>query len=314
MEEDEVPFYSVVEPVINLQREPVEEDLPVDARNDGQETQLLFNEDVLVKETRGSWAYIEAMEQKTFRKNNVWQGYPGWVRMENIRARHIYGEGGRVVVKSRTAPVLSDLSDAAKVLLVLSIGTRLEIGPDSLEDSCFCPVFMGAGAYGWVEKSLLSIEPKPTDYGWTGEEIIATARLFLGVPYLWGGRSMFMRHCMSLATGVDCSGLANLVFRVHGIDIPRDAHEQSMAAERIGHDALGPGDLIFVAGGNGIISHVMLYAGGEHCIEAPETGGTVRECTFRDRFGVDLASLQGESPVIHGRSISFGRMIPCPSI
>ena len=47
--------------------------------------------------------------------------------------------------------------------------------------------------------------------------IITTAKEFLNVPYLWGGKSFF---------GIDCSGLTQLVYKVNGRKIPRDTYQQ----------------------------------------------------------------------------------------
>lgn len=48
--------------------------------------------------------------------------------------------------------------------------------------------------------------------------VCETAQRFLGVPYLWGGCSAF---------GLDCSGFAQLVLRLHGVQVRRDADQQS---------------------------------------------------------------------------------------
>jgi cell wall-associated NlpC family hydrolase len=191
------------------------------------------------------------------------------------------------------------------------------------------------------------------------KSIVGVAKLFLGTPYLWGGRSMHMpdlpdenakpllrrdkgkapplsgqeqrakveihrlntRHSRpdeggamlnTVFTGVDCSGLTNLVFRVNDIDIPRDAHDQWLAAERIGRDRLKPGDLIFLSekGAPVSIVHVLLSAGGEDFFEAEETGSVVSLTDFSDKFGIDLDRLAEQDFNVNGSQISFGRMIP----
>ena len=95
--------------------------------------------------------------------------------------------------------------------------------------------------------------------------LVATAREFMGLQYLWGGLS---------AWGYDCSGLTWAVYRVHGITIPRDADAQAAAGTAVAMDALQPGDLIFY--GVKFVHHVAIYAGGGKMIESPNSRSEVR--------------------------------------
>lgn len=86
----------------------------------------------------------------------------------------------------------------------------------------------------------------------TGDEIVATARRFVGVPYLWGGMT---------ALGIDCSGLTSLAYRMNGVGLLRDADLQ-MADERllaVDRSDLRPGDLVFFGKKKRDITHVGLY-------------------------------------------------------
>src|SRR5690606_38044107 len=105
-----------------------------------------------------------------------------------------------------------------------------------------------------------------------GADLLATAREFLGLPYLWGGTSGF---------GVDCSGFVYLVHRAHGLLIPRDAgpqrdHGWGRPVER---EELAPGDLVFFAHdqGRGAVHHVAMYAGDGRMIHAPNSERSVEE-------------------------------------
>lgn len=74
----------------------------------------------------------------------------------------------------------------------------------------------------------------------TAENIISTAKQFLGFPYMWGGTSI---------KAVDCSGFTKSVFFFNGVILERDASQQALTGEDVdiskGFDNLLPGDLLF---------------------------------------------------------------------
>src|SRR5204863_2228350 len=70
----------------------------------------------------------------------------------------------------------------------------------------------------------------------TRVDIVRTARMFLGLHYLWGGLSSW---------GMDCSGLTWAAYRAHGVTIPRDADAQFAAGRPISLAQAKPGDLLF---------------------------------------------------------------------
>lgn len=90
------------------------------------------------------------------------------------------------------------------------------------------------------------------------EAVIATARRFLGTPYLWGGTT---------CRGIDCSGLVQLCFRVAGYVLPRDSRQQIAALETEPVGVPAPGDLLFYAK-EGRIVHVALSLGQWELIHA----------------------------------------------
>lgn len=78
--------------------------------------------------------------------------------------------------------------------------------------------------------------------------IIRTARMFLNSPYLWGGRTPF---------GIDCSGFTQMVFRLNGIRLPRDAYQQAEKGEALNFvEEAQKGDLAFFDNEEGKIIHV----------------------------------------------------------
>jgi cell wall-associated NlpC family hydrolase len=100
------------------------------------------------------------------------------------------------------------------------------------------------------------------------EELVRSARSFLGVPYLWGGASV--------ETGFDCSGLTMTVYQLNGLDLPRTSRDQFTAGTPVDLSSLKKGDLLFFAGGGGKISHVGVYAGDDLFIHAPGMGKNIR--------------------------------------
>lgn len=158
------------------------------------------------------------------------------------------------------------------------------------------------GYPGWIERKYLSsdlslaekLTPVSNDSAVLRKNILFEAARHIGSSYLWGGRSLYDSTYKETSTGVDCSGLVSWAFYRSGILVPRDSHEQFMKARRIEPAAMKPGDLIFLAATDKPekVVHVMIYAGGEDVIEAPQTGETVRRIALKDRVGVPFASLK----------------------
>ena len=80
------------------------------------------------------------------------------------------------------------------------------------------------------------------------KSIVDIAKKFLSVPYLYGGRSFF---------GIDQSAFVQLIFKIHGINLPRFAKDQSVFGEVLDFiEESQPGDLAFFDDCDGNINHV----------------------------------------------------------
>ncbi len=120
-----------------------------------------------------------------------------------------------------------------------------------------------------------------------GRGPVEIARHYLGVPYVFGGSDP--------ATGLDCSGLVQLVFRQLGIALPRTAQLQYAATTRVPPDQLQPGDLVFFArtyaDPHDWITHVGIYIGDGMQINAPSGGQVVSiQPVFSDFWGAHFDS------------------------
>lgn len=92
------------------------------------------------------------------------------------------------------------------------------------------------------------------------ESIALTAKEFLNVPYLWGGKSFF---------AVDCSGFTQLVYKVHNIKLPRDTYQQAEVGEALSFvEESKPGDLAFFENPEGKIIHVGIMLDSQKIIHA----------------------------------------------
>ncbi len=101
--------------------------------------------------------------------------------------------------------------------------------------------------------------------------VVAEARKYLGVPYLWGGTDP--------AKGLDCSGFTKLVYGNVGIELPRTSSQQATAGTAVASLAdARPGDLVFFDhdGSRPGIDHVGVYVGDGKMIAAPQAGEVVK--------------------------------------
>jgi gamma-D-glutamyl-L-lysine dipeptidyl-peptidase len=206
------------------------------------QTQALYGQLVRVLAVQGSWAKVAVVDEPD--PQNPY-GYPGWLPTRQL-APGYDATGRAVVVRQPTG----ELRVRGRTL-TLSYGTRLPVLPDGRVRTPDGPgTLSGAGA----------------PFAPSNASIIAQARRFLGVHYLWGGLS---------AWGFDCSGLIWDVYRAHGLTIPRDADPQMHHGTPVARNALRPGDLLFF-GSPGYADHVTIYLGGDRQVEAPDSAHRVR--------------------------------------
>ena len=92
------------------------------------------------------------------------------------------------------------------------------------------------------------------------KKLVENALLYLHAPYLWGGRSPL---------GIDCSGLTQMVYRLQGKNIPRDAYQQAEIGKTLEFlDESEPGDLAFFENNKGRITHVGIIIENNYIIHA----------------------------------------------
>lgn len=126
-----------------------------------------------------------------------------------------------------------------------------------------------------INNQVFSFEGKTTE----GKEIVKSqiiedAFMYLNAPYLWGGKSPL---------GIDCSGFTQIVYKINGINIPRDASQQVEMGEPYSFvEECEAGDLAFFDNPEGNIVHVGIVLAGGKIIHA---SGKVRVDKL-DHYGI----------------------------
>jgi hypothetical protein len=181
------------------------------------ETELLAGERFTVYEKKGAYAWGQAETD----------GYVGYVFAHDLEPA---GPEATHRVKVRQSRLYNDANSKSFALLALSLGAKLRVKRDlgrfsevRFETDCFVP-----------SAHIAPLAEFSSDY-------VAVAEMFLGVPYVWGGRT---------SLGLDCSALVQLSLAEAGIKSPRDSDQQREAfgksiggAEALSH--LQRGDLVF---------------------------------------------------------------------
>jgi gamma-D-glutamyl-L-lysine dipeptidyl-peptidase len=224
-------------------------------------SQALLGEVVSLLESRQGFARVQTPD-----------GYAGWLPESALftspAAASLYASQGQVAeVTSLMANLYRDPDvTTARPKLLAPLGTRLEVAPGP-PSKRWLSVRLPAGEMAYVQHGDVRIgdAAAPRSRG-SENDLVATARRFLGVPYLWGGMTPH---------GVDCSGFVSRVYLVNGVSLLRDAHLQfaDPKAEAVERDALRPGDLLFF--GDKKITHVGMYEGDGRFIHATTHGSPV---------------------------------------
>ncbi|GER21648.1 hypothetical protein NCCP1664_01450 [Zafaria cholistanensis] len=155
----------------------------------------------------------------------------------------------------------SSLESLASRLGMDTSGTSLEslstlLGSEASRSSLFAQALDSASA--------TSQAPSSTGDTAAGGAIVATAKKYLGVPYVWGGTDP--------DKGLDCSGLVQLVLGELGVDMPRVARDQAKEGALVASLAEArPGDLLGMRNG----SHIAIYLGDNRILHAPQPGESV---------------------------------------
>ena len=199
-------------------------------------SQLLFGEHFKVLEIRKNWCKIRL----------TFDSYEGWI--DSKQYENISEETYLNIASSNTVLTAEIIEFATK------------------EDQSFLTITIGATLPFYTNNNLVI---NNTNYHYEGkifnkklgkDSIIEVAYNFLNSPYLWGGKTPF---------GIDCSGFTQMVYKLCGYKLLRDASQQATQGDVLSFiEESEAGDLAFFDNDEGIITHVGIIMNDNYIIHA----------------------------------------------
>ncbi|MFK5958384.1 MAG: C40 family peptidase [Lutibacter sp.] len=199
-------------------------------------SQLLFGEHFKIIEIRKNWSKIRV----------AFDNYEGWIDTKQFEeiTEEIY-----IKIQNSDSTYANELIDFA-----------------TDKNDNFITVSLGASLPFYFNKNLII---NNTSFLYEGdiiskkqskETIIKVAFKYLNAPYLWGGKTPF---------GIDCAGFTQMVYKLCGYKLLRDATQQATQGEVLSFiEESEPGDLAFFDNSEGIITHVGIIMKDNYIIHA----------------------------------------------
>ena len=222
-------------PVVPLRSSPSDKD--------EMTSQVVFGEHVIILEKQQKWSFVEICSD----------GYRGWLYHPMIQPvteqdmSEINNSPGRIL-GSLFLPVLAGQGKFPCFIPAGSTLYRYKAASNSF--------------YAGNIQFTCQMEPFFYKQDNIREDICAAAQKFINTPYLWGGKNPF---------GMDCSGLNQIVFKLFGISIPRDAGQQVTVGRTINFISESqPGDLAFFDNEEGEIIHTGIIIDHQQIVHASD--------------------------------------------
>ena len=187
-------------------------------------TQLLFGELSEILDVKQQWVKVKI----------IFDGYEGWVDFKQIY----------ILSKIEFANFSQEISYVSEPFSLLVLNNQP------------FPVTIGAELRGFIKGNIFELAPDKhfliDEVLLKGkqkkEQILDLAFRYINTPYLWGGKTTY---------GIDCSGLVQMVYKLAGYKLPRDANQQALEGQVLSFiEEAEPGDLAFFENEEGKIVHV----------------------------------------------------------
>ncbi len=197
-------------------------------------SQVLFGEHFTVLEQDKQWSKVKLQ----------FDDYEGWIdekQFQIISESDFNQLSNEAIILN--ADLIEYITSPDNLLLPIPLGASL---------SCLSNASINKKNYDFEGMKISGVKPK--------SNLINTAFMYLNAPYLWGGKTPF---------GIDCSGLTQMVYKLNGYKLLRDASEQSTQGEALSFiEESEPGDLAFFDNEEGKIIHVGIIMDDNYIIHA----------------------------------------------
>ena len=192
-------------------------------------SQVIYGESFKIIEQRANWSLIKLS----------FDNYKGWIDNKQLV------EISETVYDSTVSEANIYSSDLIEFIQINNKGLlTIPFGSNLNSIKLFDHSFDG--------NTTKTIQPK--------ENLVKTSLLFINSPYLWGGRTPF---------GIDCSGFTQIIYKINGYKIDRDAKDQVNLGLSLSFiEESEPGDLAFFDNKEGDIVHVGIIMEDNHIIHA----------------------------------------------
>ncbi len=196
--------------------------------------QILFGEHFKVLEVRKKWSKVRLAHDSY----EGWVCNKQWIEIEEDIYKQLDKEVATIAID-----ILDIISkDHHQPIVIGSILPSYKSGHALINNEMYR--FDGLTTAGFTEK----------------EKLVENALMDLNAPYLWGGRSPL---------GIDCSGFTQMVYRLQGVDLPRDAYQQAEVGTTLSFvEESEAGDLAFFDNNKERITHVGIILENNHIIHA----------------------------------------------
>jgi hypothetical protein len=197
-------------------------------------SQVLFGEHFEICEQFKQWYRIKLH----------YDFYDGWIDSKQIQliSESDYNQLSNDAI-ILNGDLIEYITSASNFLLPIPLGSSLSfLNHNEINTSNF----------NFEGTKISGVKPK--------KELIDTAFMYLHAPYLWGGKTPF---------GIDCSGFTQMVYKLNGYKLDRDASQQALQGEALSFiEESEPGDLAFFDNEEGNIIHVGIIMKDNYIIHA----------------------------------------------